>query len=185
MKWNETIEVKRSYNKNFGLQNEEKTKRNGFCFTSFRLEAKKCKKWKWDTLGGAWRGIMKTRQGRARRTTSRRRGSRQISGGHQSLRQRTKTLSVRELIWEVKNSGEWGKNPCRGVTAKENKSGSERNGEIEEGGNVEREMLWWMGWCTVGWIKFFWLSCLRRHVLGWVKKRVRRNINFFLKCAVV
>ena len=39
--------------------------------------------------------------------------------------------------------------------------------------------------CATSWLhsrvdQIFRLSCLRQHVLGWVKKRVRRNINFFL-----
>ena len=31
-------------------RNKAKRKQNGFCFASFRFEAKKCKKRKWDTL---------------------------------------------------------------------------------------------------------------------------------------
>ena len=48
------IEAKRSEMKRkiivFVSQNEAKRKRNGFCFASFRFEAKKNKKRKWDTL---------------------------------------------------------------------------------------------------------------------------------------
>ena len=53
MKRNQAKKLKRNEAKNyffFVSQNEEKRKRNGFCFASFRFEAKKKYKRKWDTL---------------------------------------------------------------------------------------------------------------------------------------
>ena len=56
MKRNEAKKLKRKEAKRsekllfFVSQNEAKRKRNGFCFASFRFEAKKKYKRKWDTL---------------------------------------------------------------------------------------------------------------------------------------
>ena len=47
---------------------------------------------------------------------------------------------------------------------------------------IPQKCTFTLSFCTV-YIRvdqIFRLSCLRRHVLGWVKKRVCRNINFFL-----